>query len=240
MRRKASNALPAPLPIRALEQFDTRLAPTFKTFLVTDDGSEPHLKRGEYAVIDTTDRTPQHGELYLIQYKSGQRSRRLVCVTRDFINITGPGAPDSEVWWCGDLRGWRQVSGFRDVKVFGGMSDGPYLADNLEAKLVGRVVGFAESSLGAALAPTAGWENEEEGNAAFDASEYLDALIAAGFVPFVFNDGYGEMFPERALSDEQEAAVMAVRAKFCAASLALDCVIAECLKRGLRGRRAAR
>jgi hypothetical protein len=38
----------------------------------------PHLRRGEYAVIDTSDRDLQHGELYLDQSNSGPRRRSIV------------------------------------------------------------------------------------------------------------------------------------------------------------------
>lgn len=50
---------------RALTTFK-RLGSQHKTFLVKDDASEPHLLKGEYAVIDITDNEPQHGELYVI------------------------------------------------------------------------------------------------------------------------------------------------------------------------------
>src|ERR1700761_4046846 len=49
--------------LRALTMFDV-LPKEHVTFLVTEGGAEPHLRRSEYAVIDTTDRDLQHGELY--------------------------------------------------------------------------------------------------------------------------------------------------------------------------------
>jgi hypothetical protein len=54
-------------PIRALTYFES-LPPHHKTFHVGDDDSAPHLKPGEFAVIDTSDTEPQRGEIYLIQY----------------------------------------------------------------------------------------------------------------------------------------------------------------------------
>jgi hypothetical protein len=62
---------------RALTTFQS-LDPQHKTFLVREDGSAPHLFVGEYAVIDTTDRELQHGELYIVHSQSGERHRRIV------------------------------------------------------------------------------------------------------------------------------------------------------------------
>ena len=100
-------------------------------------------------------------------------------------------------------------------------------------------MGVASSALGELLAPAAGWENEEAGNAAFDPGEYLDTLLAAGFEPYVFPStkhgwDYCEHFPERRLTESEDAAVLAARYKFCAASTALVRVMEECKRRGLK------
>jgi hypothetical protein len=104
-----------PRPIRALTIFDS-LPRNHRTLGIADDASAPHLKAGEYAVIDTTDRELQAGELFVIQYDSGDQRRHVVQ-----IRSTRSG------WWAGDLAGLRQTN----EKVFGipvflGMSDGPY------------------------------------------------------------------------------------------------------------------
>jgi len=49
------------------------------------ESSEPHLRRGEYAVVDTADRELQHGELFLIQNESGARRRKIVQVRSDHL-----------------------------------------------------------------------------------------------------------------------------------------------------------
>jgi hypothetical protein len=37
---------------------------------VTDDDSAPHLRAGEFAIVDTTDTwPPQHGEVYVLRYQ---------------------------------------------------------------------------------------------------------------------------------------------------------------------------
>jgi hypothetical protein len=66
-----------PRPIRALTIFDS-LPRNYRTLRIADDASAPHLKAGEYAVIDTTDRELQAGELYVIQYESGDRRRTVM------------------------------------------------------------------------------------------------------------------------------------------------------------------
>ena len=231
--RKGSNG------IRALTIFD-RLPAKHVTFLTSEDGAEPHLCKGEFAVIDTTDREPQHGELFAIQYQGFERRRALVQVRSDMLNITGPGAKPSLVWWCGDLRGWRKT----DEKMLGcpvyvGLSDGPYRTENLQPKLIGRVVGVAFTALGDQLPSCAGWEDEEAGNVAFDPAEYLDVLIRTGHEPRIQGDWYFEKMPDRALTNAERASVMAVREKYAKASMALIRVKNECIRRGLIDGRAA-
>jgi hypothetical protein len=187
---------------RALTMFE-RLEPHHRTFLVREDGSAPHLFVGEYAVVDTSDREPQHGELYVVQHKSGERRREIVQATSSYCNITGPGAEKSLVWWLCDLRGFRQTDEkLGGIPVFAGLSDGPYQTAGLKAKLLGRVVGVAHSALGGLLARAAGWEEEEAGNVAFNPAEYIDALLAAGYGPAVCYrgakaHGYWESMPDR-------------------------------------------
>lgn len=225
---------------RALTLFES-LNPEHKTFRVRDAASAPHLKEGEYAVVDVGDRDLQHGELYLIQYESGERRREIVQAHQAQLNITGPGAARSLVWWVGDLRGYQQTGEvmFGNVPVFAGLSDGPYRTEHLQSKLIGRVVGVALSPLGGLLAPAAGYENEEAANAAFDPVEYVDVLLATGHRPAVCCDENGEPrwyyeeMPRRRRTKAQEAADLAVRRKYRAASNALERVKAECIRRGL-------
>ncbi len=189
---------------RALTSFKS-LEPKHKTFLVKDDASDPHLRKGEYAVVDITDNDPQHGELYVIQYESGERRREIVQVRSAQLNITSPTAEPSLVWWVGDLRGYRKANevAFGDIPVFAGLSDGPYQTEYLQSKLLGRVVGVAFTHLGGLIASSAGWLNEATGNAAFDPVEYINTLLATGHKPAVYCDErgeprwYGEAMPRR-------------------------------------------
>src|ERR1017187_7059029 len=107
-KAKTSNSTPASRqPIRALTLFET-LPPDHKTFHVPDDGSSPHLQETEFAVIDTTDREPQHGDLFLKQERGHSRRRRIVQVSAGLCQITRTG-PESPVWWLCDLAGFRRV-----------------------------------------------------------------------------------------------------------------------------------
>lgn len=235
----SSKAVRSSKTSRALPLFH-RLEHNLKTFRVDENGSEPHIRSGEYAVIDINDRDPAHDELFVIQYDSGERRRHVVHVTSSFANITAPGAADTLVYWVGDLAGFRQVSrsDLGGIPVFAGLSDGPYTSEHLKRKLIGRVVGVAKSSLGNLIAPSAGWMNEAESNEAFDPAEYIDALLTAGCRPWVMiaADGrrwYGETFPDSSETPTERNAVTSVREKYARASTALDRVIDECRKRGL-------
>jgi hypothetical protein len=132
---------------RALTQFE-KLPPDHATFLVDDDGSEPHLQNGEYAVIDTSDREPAHGEIYLIQFSEHSR-RYIKQLKHDYVNITGPEAEPSLVWWVCELRGFRKThERSHGVPIFAGLSEGPYQTANVGKILIGRIVGYARSPLG--------------------------------------------------------------------------------------------
>ncbi len=123
--------------------------------------------------------------------------------------------------------------------IYAGMSDGPYRTENLQPKLIGRVVGVAFTALGGQLPSCAGWEDEETGNAAFDPAEYLDVLIRTGHEPQLQGNYYYEKVPDRALTKAEQTAVTAVRWKYAKASAALKRVKDECIRRGLIDGRTA-
>jgi hypothetical protein len=169
---KRTNSTPAsPQPIRALTLFET-LPPGYKTFRVPDDGSSPHLKELEFAVIDTTDREPQHGELFLMQQTGSSRPRSIVQVRAGMCQISATEItgtePETKVWWLSDLAGFRPAGTHGGIPLFTGLTAGPYDAAEhyLQKQFIGRVVGYATNSFGEAIAPEAGWENREAGNAA--------------------------------------------------------------------------
>ena len=69
-----ANALAArpPKEYRAFEAFD-HIPTGCHLFPVLDHESDPHLRYGEIAVIDTNDTKPINGEVFVIQWSSGRR-----------------------------------------------------------------------------------------------------------------------------------------------------------------------
>jgi len=133
--------------LRALTFFGS-LPPHHKTFRVRDDASAPHLKPGEFAVIDTRDAELQKGEVYLIQYESG--SRYLVQINTGRIGTLS--GRQQLVWWARDLAGFRRVDTLPgSIPCSAGVSDGPYSPKQLRRKLLGRLVGYSETALGGLL-----------------------------------------------------------------------------------------
>jgi hypothetical protein len=135
--------------LRALTFFES-LPPHHKTFHVRDGASAPHLKPGEFAVIDTRDTELQKGEVYLIQYESGRRSRYLVQINTGKIGTLS--GRQQIVWWACDLAGFRRVDTMPNgIPCFAGVSDGPYSPKALRRRLLGRLVGYSETALGGLL-----------------------------------------------------------------------------------------
>lgn len=136
---------------RALMMYDTLPAGCI-AHLVTDSYSLPHIRPGEFVVVDTTDRAVRHLETYVIEWRGGRRS---VCeaVAREFD-------------WCDPTiprQGWsvRSITGLRGCALTGyiercvadgtnpessriGWCDGPFRSDDghLHSKLVGCVIGL--------------------------------------------------------------------------------------------------
>jgi len=140
----------ATLPeIRALTVFDHVPAGCILR-LVTDDDSDPHLRAGEFAVIDTTDREPQHGELYEIRWLRGDTS--IVQAISRMFNNSQRGMCLG--WWTRTLRRddfdaemakpiprgtIRQIS-------HRAMIDGPRYTETFKEALIGRVIGIYQAA----------------------------------------------------------------------------------------------
>lgn len=131
---------------RALSPFKSVLS-NHLIFKIEDDGSEPHLRRGENAIVDTQDRAPANGELYLIRFNERGRFYVKQLKTANLV-VDGPNAAPSLVWWICDLRGFRKTDKrAHSVPLFAGLSDGPYKTDGLASIVVGRIVGYADGPL---------------------------------------------------------------------------------------------
>ena len=147
------------LVLRALPTLDALPAGSV-THLVADASAAPHLLPGEFAVIDTTDREPIHGELYVIRYSSpltdsGFRDRVIEACRRPY---RSPEEADGWRWWaCPYVRplSGAELEAWADAGRPFVLSEGPFKPGAMEAKLVGRVIGvlaatFEEPDRGAA------------------------------------------------------------------------------------------
>jgi hypothetical protein len=101
-----------------------------------DDSSYPHLRRGEIAVVDTTDREPQHGEVFVVEWSSGRRSIKQL-LAREMYH------PDGHYigWFTSSLTERIFIPGIGERR----MVDGPRDTDGMRQALIGRVVGIFEA-----------------------------------------------------------------------------------------------
>ncbi|MFK8251759.1 hypothetical protein [Ancylobacter terrae] len=126
--------------LRLLEEMP-RIPPGCMTFLVQDEAFEPHLHRGEFAVVDLADHRPAPDEMFLIGYRSPLLATDLavrLCVARR--SRHRPDARPS--WWAVH----QMPDSRRDVPS---CSEGPLSADGLASMLIGRVIGVFVPKIGA-------------------------------------------------------------------------------------------
>ena len=126
----AATGLPMPIPseYRALDVFD-EVPASHRLILVLHVGFEPHLRLGEVAVVDTTDKDPQQGELYMVTIRSsGRDGSHLRIVQASFM----PGAPAGCVSFRFGLR--------RPDRLVS--ADGPITAKGWQEMCLGRIVGM--------------------------------------------------------------------------------------------------
>ncbi|ACB96744.1 hypothetical protein [Beijerinckia indica] len=116
----------ASLPLlRALPLF-TDLPAGHKAVLVRQDDFEPHLRIGEFAVVDTTDKDVAYGELYMLCFRRGLR----IVQPYKFPS----SIPDVGVWFR-----FAMPAPGRTV-----MADGPLKFECWPEKCFGRIVGLFE------------------------------------------------------------------------------------------------
>ena len=88
---------------------------------------EPHIKIGEFAIADTNDRRPQHGEIFLLRWSNGTMS-----IMQAVLRPTNLVSGKELCWWVRPMPGARRLA----------TSDGPYSdIEHLKSKIVGRVIG---------------------------------------------------------------------------------------------------
>ena len=99
---------------------------------VADNASFPHLRVGDIAVVDTTEREPIEHGLFVIEYEGGRGRQQIVELW------TKPSG-----WWNGACRSQPHAH-----LTIVDAADGPYSGEDGEAylssKLRGRVIGVLE------------------------------------------------------------------------------------------------
>jgi hypothetical protein len=147
--------LPALQEFRALTVFEA-LPPGCLGQLIPTDKFAPHLKRGEIAVIDTEDREPIQGEIYLVRIMSSRQPegfrRTFVQITSRTFNFVTSHVPHVVTPGLGWMMHFQMIkhrprrltreevlAGLRDGSI--GMCDGPLNTDYMREKIIGRVVG---------------------------------------------------------------------------------------------------
>ncbi|MEJ5087125.1 hypothetical protein [Brucella pseudogrignonensis] len=156
--------------LRALMMLDS-LPEGCVLFPCTDESSWPHIRPGEFAVIDTTQRLPVHGELYLIKFGE-RKDQHHICMVRKKSDIQ---------WSCKELPsdGWTVGSARNDEmqrirqelerlhsdgmsrqqfisqmmlaqKITGAWAEGPYATEGQSYEhlcncLIGTVIGIYQS-----------------------------------------------------------------------------------------------
>lgn len=132
-REKHVYATGAPGDLRALMVLD-HVPARHQAMAVVDDRNAPHLRSGEFAVVDPVDRVPQHGELFAVRYSRGPAIMQAM-----WMHWLGEAN-----WWCRCLDRPRGAAGIpawaREGRTIPS-SDGPYAPGGLESLIIGRIVG---------------------------------------------------------------------------------------------------
>lgn len=131
------------------------LPPHCIAFEVTDRHSLPFIEPGEVVVVDTEDRTPRVGDIYVIEWIGGRRN---LCQARHSAPPWQRNEPEP-VWHVGSMRTtsreefetWLAAANDATRKGMvpqwcGGWAEGPFDRDYLESKLLGAVIGLHKPS----------------------------------------------------------------------------------------------
>jgi hypothetical protein len=131
-----------PAEIRALDVLDC-VPPGCKLELVTDGFNAPHLRPGEFAVADLTDRQVIPGELYLIRWpQCGGRAIVQINV-RPFRGVDGQD--HRGIWFSPLCRATRKADGSIDRTRPYYQDSGPLKPEALPAYLMGRIIGVFQA-----------------------------------------------------------------------------------------------
>ena len=118
-------------------------------YLVAEDDLSPHLRPGEFAIVDPADCEPVRGELFLVAWDrralNPDGTERLALVQAFQRNHECDGKPFT-AWWVGSMRNRLSPEMTTCLVAQGrwdrlGWSNGPYCSGILERQIRGRVVG---------------------------------------------------------------------------------------------------
>jgi hypothetical protein len=124
-----SASLPALKHVRALDVLNVIPAGCIG-IVVQDNSFAPHLRWGEIAVIDTTDKSTEYGELYLLTFASGCGPVRHIVQLR----ARGFTADTTGLWYAFAFRGQEKANAVT--------MDGPLRHECWPEKCLGRVIGI--------------------------------------------------------------------------------------------------
>lgn len=120
-------------PLRALDVYGATPAGCI-VHMARDDKDAPHIRAGEWVVVDPSDRDPVRGELFLIEWNGGSRNV-MQAVTRRYGHI-----------WNGHGEHFHDVDRW-NLKSIGhslSLCEGPLDEKHLREKIVGRILGLFE------------------------------------------------------------------------------------------------
>ena len=137
---------------RALTVFDSIPAGCI-LLPVSDESCDPHLRVGEFALIDTQDREPQHGELYVIGNKNiYDEMRYRICQVRAKTE-RDVRSRRWQAWYYGPLvpaafpaKGYWTLEAAALQPLRLGLTEGPMLLTGTRQKISGRVIGIYEAA----------------------------------------------------------------------------------------------
>ncbi len=124
-------------------------------FEVPDDKTLPHVRAGEFVVIDPADCDPAEGELFAITWKSDWRQKWQIVqmdLRSDRVR-TGDVFEERALWWVGHVAAQELVGadGEGDGR-FQRRVDGPYEDEYLRDITHGKIVGIYEPDFRTRLA----------------------------------------------------------------------------------------
>ncbi len=141
------NNLPDQPELRAFVSYD-RLPANCIAFPITNEDSIPHLRPGDVAVVDPSQRDPVERELFVIEYGRTHRpSRHVVELWTHVQHCLARG--EFVGWWSGAYARRQLNRRAAAVASHFDMIDGPLVGEEgiayLKEMLIGRVIGVLEA-----------------------------------------------------------------------------------------------